>query len=486
MTLSPKVEKASDGTLTIRGLPIWSTGVFHGYGSPPEGDHFTVEDLGEMVRAHREIGARLDPRVYPGHPLNPMLKLFARPKGRITNLYREGNYLLADLEGVDPEFWEAAQKDGARLSPDVRFGYVDPATGKRYNKVVVGLGVLGAVPPANTLLPSLDQFKAHYYAAYGEGDVRTYAWGPSRVDPEKRDDLEGVPDDVYLIPEEKLYPVKQKHGGKWVYSKSDLMDAARLANMHCKKRGGKHCEALKKAKALLKREFGINWGEDKDEEKGKKSSYNLGGSMELEGLKQLLEEVMKADGEERQAAFAALQERIAGLEESLRHALEEEKARRAALEAELEKARALLEAKLVEEVLDEGRAFVDQLVEDMVLPPALRDKALTVLQVLIGVPEKASAYALGELPDGAVEKTPAELFMDFLKALPKAPVAKAVPKDEKQAERAYASQAKLSPQDVVKGGTASAEIRAYAEELMRTEGLRYDEALRRAIREFTS
>lgn len=482
MTLSPKVEKASDGTLTIRGLPIWSTGVFHGYGSPPEGDRFTVEDLDEMVRAHREIGARLAPRVYPGHPLNPMLKLFARPKGRITNLYREGNYLLADLEGVDPEFWEAAQRDGARLSPDVRFGYTDPASGKRYEKVIVGLGVLGAVPPANTLLPSLDQFRAHYYAAYGEGDVRIYAWGPSRVDPEKRDDLEGVPDDVYLIPEEKLYPVKQKRGGKWVYSKSDLMDAARLANMHCKKRGGKHCEALRKAKALLKREFGINWGENE----GKKSSYNLGGGMELEGLKELLEEVMKADGEERQAALSALQERIARLEESLRHALEEEKARRAALEAELEKARALLEAKLVEEVLEEGRAFVDQLVKDMVLPPALRDKALTVLQVLIGVPEKASAYALGELPDEAVEKTPAELFMDFLKALPKAPVAKNVPKDEKQAERAYASQAKLSPQDVVKGGTASAEIRAYAEELMRTEGLRYDEALKRAIREFTS
>lgn len=483
-----KVERNPDGTLRIQGLPIWSVGIFHGYGSPPEGDQFTERDLDEMVRAHQDLRERLDPRVYPGHPLNPLLKLFARPKGRIVNLYREGSYLLADLDGVDPEFWEGAQKDGARLSPDIRFGYVDPATGKRYEKVVMGLGVLGAVPPANTLLPSLDQYRAHYYAAYGEGDIRTYAWGPADLPPEKRQEKEGIPDDVYLIPENKLYPVKRKgKGGEWVYSEKDLRDAARLANMHCRTRGGIHCEALKKAKALLKEKFGVDWGKGEDERGSKKSSYvYTGGDMELEELRQLLEDALRADGEERKAAFAALQERIAGLEASLRGALEEERAKREALEAELEKARALLEAKLVEEVIQEGRAFVDRLVEEMVLPPALREKALTVLQTLIGIPEKAAAYALGDLPEGEAQKTPAELFMDFLRSLPKAQVAQRPPKDERQAERAFASVAKLSPQEVIRGGQASAEIRSYAEELAREKGIPYAEALKLAIREFTS
>lgn len=173
-----KVEKRPDGKLKVKGLKIWSTGRFRGYGSPKEGDQFTPADLDAMVQTHKEIGSRLDPRMYPGHPVMPTLKLFTRPKGQITEVYRDGEFLRADLDNVDPKFWNEAKEDNARFSPDVAFNYLDPATGKTYPLAVVGLGVLGAANPANTRLPALGQYEQHMYAArtraYGGAEVRSY------------------------------------------------------------------------------------------------------------------------------------------------------------------------------------------------------------------------------------------------------------------------------------------------------------------------
>lgn len=177
-----KVTTQSNGKLSVSGLRIWSTGIFRGYGSPPEGDEFTTGELQAMADTHAEIGHKLKPRAYPGHPLNPMLKMMARPKGQITRLHRDGDNLVADLKDVDPKFWDKAMEDDARFSPDVKFGHLDPETGKRYPIAVVGLGVLGAVQPANSRLPSLQEYQVNYYAqaarAYGEGDIRSYLYDP--------------------------------------------------------------------------------------------------------------------------------------------------------------------------------------------------------------------------------------------------------------------------------------------------------------------
>lgn len=181
--MQPKLEisKRPDGKLAIKGLRIWSVGTFRGYGSPKNGDQYTQADLDKMAQAHKEIGAKLDPRAYPGHPLNPGLKLFARPQGHITDIRREGDFLLADLDGVNETFWQKAQEDQARFSPDVKFNHLDPDTGKTYPLAVVGLGVLGAAQPANTKLPSLGQYETtHYYASRSAsyaGDLRSYADG---------------------------------------------------------------------------------------------------------------------------------------------------------------------------------------------------------------------------------------------------------------------------------------------------------------------
>lgn len=187
MTPQLKITTNPDGTLKISNLAVWSeiSGV-HGHGSPPEGDSFTAEDLDEMVRAHNEIGGKLRPRMYAGHPLNPTLKMLARPQGEIKRLRREGKFLLADLDGVNAGFWDKARQDGARLSPDVKLGHRDHETGQQYPLSVVGLGVLGAVQPANPLLPALDTYHVTHYAldaaqqrAYGESDtIRSYAGPP--------------------------------------------------------------------------------------------------------------------------------------------------------------------------------------------------------------------------------------------------------------------------------------------------------------------
>jgi hypothetical protein len=176
------VTTQGDGRLSIGGLKIWSAvrGV-KGYGSPEEGDTFTNDDLDAMVNAHNKVGNHLRPRLYAGHPLNPMLKMLARPQGEITGLKREGDFLVADLKNVDPAFWKKAQMDGARLSPDVKLGHKDQRTGETFPLSVVGVGVLGSVQPANQLLPALDDYTTNYYAddaqqrAYGDGDIKSYA-----------------------------------------------------------------------------------------------------------------------------------------------------------------------------------------------------------------------------------------------------------------------------------------------------------------------
>lgn len=172
-----QITRRPDGKLDIRGLALWSTGTFHGHGSPPEGDVFKTSDLDAMVTAHQEIGGNLSPRMYAGHPLNPTLKMLARPQGEIKHLRRDGKFLLADLDGVNAEFWRKAQEDNARFSPDVKLGHVDQRSGKTYPLSIVGLGVLGSVQPANGLLPSLAEYQTNYYSdarAYSEGDVRSY------------------------------------------------------------------------------------------------------------------------------------------------------------------------------------------------------------------------------------------------------------------------------------------------------------------------
>ena len=62
-------------------------------------------------------------------------------------------------------------------------------------------------------------------------------------------DREEMPEDVFLEPGKRKYPVREKHDGEWVYSRNLLLAAAREARMHG------HESLAARADAIRRREF---------------------------------------------------------------------------------------------------------------------------------------------------------------------------------------------------------------------------------------
>lgn len=141
--MRPSVVDNGDGTVDVLGHPIWSVGRFYGHGSPKEGDVFDRATLDRIAADMQEVAEEVNPRLYAGHPLHPILKMLARPKGKLRNFRREGDYLVADFLRVPKGFWQQIERDQARFSPDMAVGWRSTRTGKSYPWVVTGLGVLG-------------------------------------------------------------------------------------------------------------------------------------------------------------------------------------------------------------------------------------------------------------------------------------------------------------------------------------------------------
>ncbi len=161
-------------TRDIMGKEVLATGTFHGHGSAPEGDTYTVEDLDRIVEAANTLSLKRPFKL--GH--NEEQRLIAQDGwpavGWVENLRRAGNKLLADIKGVPAKIADLIDVGAYRtLSPELIWNYQD-ADGTTYDRVFTGLALLGADIPAIT---SLDDFVALYVEgrAYGtEGDVRTY------------------------------------------------------------------------------------------------------------------------------------------------------------------------------------------------------------------------------------------------------------------------------------------------------------------------
>ena len=108
---------------------------------------------------------------------------------------------------------------------------------------------------------------------------------------------EEMPDDVFLEPGSKKYPVKARHNGAWKYDRELLLAAAREARMH------HHDELASRADEIRRREFG---GAEDFSSAGAAKAAAVLRSRGLDGARDGLVAALKQKFPTPQAAIAAL------------------------------------------------------------------------------------------------------------------------------------------------------------------------------------
>jgi hypothetical protein len=146
-------------TVDLEGVEILSTGgpVF-AIGSPPEGDHYTTEQLRSMVVAANELGDELDAPSRIGHRKmgeSQADALRSSPAvGWLANhrLNADGTKYLADIKRVPKAFAELLRAGAWRKRSAELSSITSQKTKKSYENVVTGVAWLGDRMPAITTL----------------------------------------------------------------------------------------------------------------------------------------------------------------------------------------------------------------------------------------------------------------------------------------------------------------------------------------------
>lgn len=185
----------------------------------------------------------------------------------------------------------------------------------------------------------------------------------------------------------------------------------------------------------------------------------------IEDLTKLVEGAVQKDEQARAFADA----KLAKLEEEL----QKEREARAAIERQLE-------VQVVTQTLGEIKSFADGLVEGGKLPPALLDKATTLLAVAANLDGEVKSYALGDSGEHA-EKSVFSLFSELLDGLPVSEALKPVTKDAKAASRP--SNTKVDVRRYANDLEASQAMHERVLEIKNQEKLSYLEAFKKASRE---
>ena len=152
-------------------------------------------------------------------------------------------------------------------------------------------------------------------------------------------------------------------------------------------------------------------------------------SKELNELIAKVEAALAEDATTTEAqtrAFADAQAQIDARVSEMAQKLEEATRKAEALERQLE-------LQVVSQTMEDIHSFADGLVTEGKLPPALKDKVVTLLSVQANLEGEVKAYALGDAGDVA-DETPFKLLMDVLGALPVQGQFKGVKKDAKAGE----------------------------------------------------
>ena len=128
-------EMALEHANAIRGVEIFATGTHNG-------DHYTEQDLDDMVEAFNALDVR--PALKVGHTKD---KIGGPAYGWITNLKRAGSKLVADFESMHDSVIEAIRKRAYdRVSSEIYFNL--ERGGKKFRRALKAVALLGAEVPA--------------------------------------------------------------------------------------------------------------------------------------------------------------------------------------------------------------------------------------------------------------------------------------------------------------------------------------------------
>lgn len=139
------IQAAKSGdTYSLTGVEIFKAGVWNG-------DEYGVEDLDAMVEAASQVG--FTPALKAGHSFDDSQPAL----GWVENLRRKGESLFADLVALPKAVYEAIlNRRYDAVSAEIYFDM--KRNGKKYGRVLKGLALLGAEPPAVDLTPLRDFF----------------------------------------------------------------------------------------------------------------------------------------------------------------------------------------------------------------------------------------------------------------------------------------------------------------------------------------
>lgn len=141
-------------------------GPFHGNGSPPEGDHWTADQLEALAANNRLLAGEVRVPIKLGHskdqPLlrnSGMVDKSGQPAaGWLENFRVDGGKLLADLRRVPAKLAGLVESGAFRTRSVELSRYTSPTT-KQAHDVVSGLAFLGGTMPA---VRTLDDVVALY------------------------------------------------------------------------------------------------------------------------------------------------------------------------------------------------------------------------------------------------------------------------------------------------------------------------------------
>ena len=128
---------------SIEGVEVFSAGTWNG-------DEYSEKDLDEMVKAFTEMSETFKPPLKLGHSENQaLLQQDGYPAaGWIGKLYRKGKKLLADFIDVPNKVYQLIENKSYRNVSSEIFWDIDCGEGKKYNRMLAAVSLLGADVPA--------------------------------------------------------------------------------------------------------------------------------------------------------------------------------------------------------------------------------------------------------------------------------------------------------------------------------------------------